>query len=420
MTHWKDDLPDWYVKKYGRQPCINIGTAGHVDHGKTTLVQSLTGVWTSTHSQELKRGITIRVGYSDVAFYKCPKCSEPEGYSTESKCANCGKKSELTRVVSIVDSPGHESLMANMLSGAALMDGGILVIGADQKVPQLQTEEHLLALQILGIKQLVVVQNKIDLLTYEEAIANHSAMEKFMKKFKIKAPIVPVSAQSGLNKDALVGLIESEIKTPERDQKVNPVMHVLRSFDVNKPGTNIPKIKGGVIGGSLTAGVFKVGDEIEIKPGVQTGKKNTYSSITTTIDSLGTGAGLVDSILPGGLVAIGTKLDPSLTGGDSLIGSVVGKPGTLPESMMSASFETSLFDSAVGMSSTVKVPPIKIGDMLRFSVGTSPELCKVTKVNAGKITVEFRRPVCIFKKGRAAISSRIADRWRLIGAGTVA
>ena len=173
MTHWKDDLPDWYVKKYGRQPCINIGTAGHVDHGKTTLVQSLTGVWTSTHSQELKRGITIRVGYSDVAFYKCPKCSEPEGYSTESKCANCGKKSELTRVVSIVDSPGHESLMANMLSGAALMDGGILVIGADQKVPQLQTEEHLLALQILGIKQLVVVQNKIDLLTYEEAIANH-------------------------------------------------------------------------------------------------------------------------------------------------------------------------------------------------------------------------------------------------------
>ena len=217
MTHWKDDLPDWYVKKYGRQPCINIGTAGHVDHGKTTLVQSLTGVWTSTHSQELKRGITIRVGYSDVAFYKCPKCSEPEGYSTESKCANCGKKSELTRVVSIVDSPGHESLMANMLSGAALMDGGILVIGADQKVPQLQTEEHLLALQILGIKQLVVVQNKIDLLTYEEAIANHSAMEKFMKKFKIKAPIVPVSAQSGLNKDALVGLIESEIKTPERD-----------------------------------------------------------------------------------------------------------------------------------------------------------------------------------------------------------
>ena len=58
--HWKDSLPDWYVKKYGTQPCVNIGTAGHVDHGKTTLIQALTGKWTSVHSQELKRGITIR------------------------------------------------------------------------------------------------------------------------------------------------------------------------------------------------------------------------------------------------------------------------------------------------------------------------------------------------------------------------
>ena len=67
--HWKDSLPDSYVKKYGNQPCVNIGTAGHVDHGKTSLIQALTGKWTSVHSQELKRGITIRVGYSDAAFY---------------------------------------------------------------------------------------------------------------------------------------------------------------------------------------------------------------------------------------------------------------------------------------------------------------------------------------------------------------
>ena len=125
--HWRETLPDWYVKKYGYQPCVNIGTAGHVDHGKTTLIQALTGSWTSVHSQELKRGITIRVGYSDAAFYKCKKCEEPLGYSTTPKCNNCGKESELSRVVSFVDSPGHESLMANMLSGSALMDGALLI-----------------------------------------------------------------------------------------------------------------------------------------------------------------------------------------------------------------------------------------------------------------------------------------------------
>ena len=145
MMHWKDSLPDWYIKKYGKQPCVNIGTAGHVDHGKTTLIQALTGNWTSVHSQELKRGITIRVGYSDAAFYKCKDCESPLGYSTEPKCHNCGKESELSRVISFVDSPGHESLMANMLSGSALMDGALLLVAANSKVPQPQTKEHLLA-----------------------------------------------------------------------------------------------------------------------------------------------------------------------------------------------------------------------------------------------------------------------------------
>jgi translation initiation factor 2 subunit 3 len=90
-VHWKETLPDWYVKKYGYQPCVNIGTAGHVDHGKTTLIQALTGVWTSAHSEELKRGITIKVGYADAAFYKCKKCEVPLGYSVTPKCNNCGK-----------------------------------------------------------------------------------------------------------------------------------------------------------------------------------------------------------------------------------------------------------------------------------------------------------------------------------------
>ncbi|MEK6965733.1 MAG: translation initiation factor IF-2 subunit gamma [Thermoproteota archaeon] len=418
--HWKETLPDWYIKKYGYQPCVNIGTAGHVDHGKTTLIQALTGVWTSVHSQELKRGITIRVGYSDAAFYKCKSCESPLGYSTTPKCPNCGKESELSRVVSFVDSPGHESLMANMLSGAALMDGAMLVVAANEKVPKPQTKEHLLALQTLGIKQIILVQNKVDLVSYKEALDNYNDITKFVKGTKIaKSPIIPISAQSKLNIDALIGAIEENIETPTRDESKEAVMHVLRSFDVNKPGTKIKEIKGGVIGGSLTYGIFKVGDEIEIRPGIINEKKKSYEPIRTEIVSLGTGAGRVEMAKPGGLIAIGTKLDPSLTRSDSLIGSVIGKPGTLPENLLTAKIEVSLFDSAVGDSDETKVLPIQVGESLRLNIGTAPVLSRVEKVKSNIIETQFKRPVCIFEKSNVAISRRIADRWRLIGAGIV-
>jgi len=418
--HWRETLPDWYVKKYGHQPCVNIGTAGHVDHGKTSLIQALTGVWTSVHSQELKRGITIRVGYSDAAFYKCKKCESPLGYSTTPKCPNCGKESELSRVVSFVDSPGHESLMANMLSGSALMDGAILVVAANEQVPKPQTREHLLALETLGIKQIVVVQNKVDLISYKEAVENYNDIANFVKGTKAaKSPIIPVSANSGLNIDALIGAIEENIETPKRDEANDSVMHVLRSFDVNKPGEKIQNIKGGVIGGSLTQGIFKVGDEIEIKPGIFNEKKKSYEPIHTEIVSLGTGAGIVETVKPGGLVAIGTKLDPSLTRSDSFIGSVVGKPDTLPENTLTANIEVNLFDSAVGTTDETKVIPIQVGESLRVNIGTAPILSKVSKVKSNKIEIQFKRPVCVFERGNIAISRRIAERWRLIGAGVV-
>ena len=418
--HWRDTLPDWYIKKYGHQPCVNIGTAGHVDHGKTTLIQALTGSWTSVHSQELKRGITIRVGYSDAAFYKCAKCEDPLGYSTTPKCNNCGKESELSRVVSFVDSPGHESLMANMLSGSALMDGALLLVAANEKVPKPQTKEHLLALQTLGIQQIVIVQNKVDLISYQEAISNYQDISKFVKETPAsKAPIIPISAQSGLNIDALISSIESTIKTPDRDDSKDAIMHVLRSFDVNKPGTKLKNIKGGVIGGSLTQGIFKVGDEIEIKPGIMDEKKKTYEPLQTEITSLGTGAGLVDFVKPGGLVAIGTTLDPAMTRSDSFIGSVIGKPGTLPENSSKIKLSVNLFDSAVGITEDTKVLPIQKEELLRLNIGTAPILGKVSQIKGEIAEIDLRRPACIFENENVAISRRISDRWRLIGAGLV-
>ncbi len=418
ILHWKETLPDWYIKEFGYQPCVNIGTSGHVDHGKTTLVEAITGVWTSAHSEELRRGITIKVGYADAAFYKCPNCAPPVCYGTQPQCSNCGGKSELSRVVSFVDSPGHESLMANMLSGSALMDGAILVMAANEKVPQPQTREHLLALSVLGIQQLVLVQNKADLTTYEEAMDNYKQIKDFVSgSIAEKAPIIPVSAQHKLNIDSLIEAIENNIKTPARTKNVPPIMHVLRSFDINKPGTPIKNVKGGIMGGALVQGELNVGDEIEIRPGLLDEKKNSYEPMHSVIATLGTGAGLVENVKPGGLVAIGTKLDPTFTKSDSLIGSVIGKPGTLPSDIDDITVETHLFDTAVGTQDLVKVEPIKVKEPLRLNIGTAASVGTVTSVRDSKIEVKLKKPVCLMPKSRVAVSRRIAERWRLIGSG---
>jgi translation initiation factor 2 subunit 3 len=419
VLHWKDTLPEWYIQKYGYQPCINIGTSGHVDHGKTTLIEAITGVWTSGHSEELRRGITIKVGYADAAFYKCPNCEPPSNYSVQPKCSLCNSDAQLTRVVSFVDSPGHESLMANMLSGGALMDGAILVIAANEKVPQPQTREHLLALQVLGIKNIVIVQNKVDLTEKEKALENYNQIIEFVsERVAENAPIIPISAQHKINIDVLIENIEKYIPTPERNNNETGIMHILRSFDINKPGTPIKNIKGGALGGALIQGEFESGSEIEILPGIYNEKKNKYEPILTKIASLATGAGIVDKVKPGGLVAIGSKLDPSFIKSDSLIGSVIGKPDTLPGTVDEITIDINLFDTAVGTQDMVKVDPIKTKENLRLNIGTAVTTGSVTNSKNQRIEIKIKKPVCLMPKSKVAISRRIADRWRLIGAGT--
>ena len=150
----KDDMEHKENKesKNASQPEVNIGLVGHVDHGKTTLLEALSGKWTDTHSEEVKRGITIRLGYADVAVYK-----DDKGFTIDEKTGN--KKNTFIRKISFIDAPGHETLMATMLSGAAIMDGALLLIAANEVCPQPQTREHLMALNITGIKNIIIVQN---------------------------------------------------------------------------------------------------------------------------------------------------------------------------------------------------------------------------------------------------------------------
>jgi translation initiation factor 2 subunit 3 len=393
---------------------VNIGLVGHVDHGKTTLTKTLSGVWTDRHSEEIKRGISIRLGYADCDFYKCPKCPEPDCYTTDRKCSKCGGEAEFLRRVSFVDSPGHETLMATMLSGAAIMDGAVLVIAANEPCPQPQTAEHLTALDSLDVKNIVIAQNKIDVVDKERAVENHRQILDFIKGTCAEnAPIMPIAAHYNANTDILIQAIQEVIKTPDRDLSKPARMHVARSFDVNRPGIEIDGLTGGVIGGSLMQGELKIGDEIEILPGIK--KKNTYRPVTTKIVSLSVGSDSVQSVTPGGLIAIGTKIDPGLTKSDNLSGSVAGSPGTLPAVRDSLSIEVRLLERIVGVTDG-KIHPLSKGEPLMVSSGSAVTVGVV--VNPGG-ELNLKLPICVEAGSKVALSRRTGARWHLIGYGVV-
>ena len=403
-----------------RQPEVNIGTLGHVDNGKSTLVQAFTGVWPSKHSEELRRGITIRIGYADAAIYKCIKCDEPVCFCATKSCLNCGQEAEFLRGISFVDCPGHHSLMVTMLAGAALMDGALLVIAADKDCPQPQDREHLAAAEIVGINQIVIVQNKIDLVDRAQNIKNYQQIIKFVENtIASKAPIIPVSAQHSANIDMLIEEIEKHIPTPERELNKPPIMHVVRSFDVNLPGTDARKIIGGVVGGTITQGEFKVGDEIEISPGIQVEKsgKSFYQPLTTEITSLQAGGKMNKKASSGGLVGVGTLLDPSMTKADRLVGNLVGKPNLLPNVFYDMSLDIHLFERAIGTEKQVTVERIKTNEPLALNVGTAVTAGIVSSARRDIVDISLRRPVCAEEKSRVSINRRIGDSWRLIGYG---
>lgn len=389
-----------------------------MDHGKTTLTEKLSGRWTDTHSEEMKRGITIRLGYADATFYKCPKCKK---YCARSKCS-CGHDAERIKTVSFVDAPGHETLMATMLCGATIMDGAILLVAANEDCPQPQTREHLMALQISGIKNIVVVQNKIDLVSEEDAIKNYNSIKKFLKTTEYKdAPIIPMSALHGTNTDILISAILENIPTPKRDPKEAPMLFVARSFDINKPGSDPTKVMGGIVGGSLKQGTLKKGDQIEIRPGRRVQKHNKFVCypLKTKISGLMTGGKPVDSISPGGSVAVMTELDPSIVGADNLVGSVVGYPDKLPPTWDELRFRTYLLERVVGAKDNLVVKPLAENEVLMLNINSAATVGIIKELKKGIATCTLKLPVCAEPGSKVTISRSLGNRWRLIGYGII-
>ena len=151
-----------------------LGTAGHIDHGKSSLIKALTGIETDRLEEEKKRGISIVLGYAYMRF--------PSGISA-----------------GIVDVPGHAKFIKTMVSGSAGMDGVLLVIAADDGI-MAQTKEHLLILKLLGIKLIIPVITKIDAVSSEILVKRESEVKQFLKIYgyeKFSSNIFEVSTKSG-------------------------------------------------------------------------------------------------------------------------------------------------------------------------------------------------------------------------------
>ena len=401
------------------QPVVNIGMVGHVDHGKTTLLERLSGKWADTHSEEMKRGITIRLGYADVTFRKCEKCGK---YTVDKKCLPCKSDTTILRKISFVDAPGHESLMATMLAGATIMDGALLLIAANEECPQPQTREHIMALEIIGIKNIIIVQNKIDLVSEEQAIKNYESIKKFIATTSYKdIPIIPISAQHNGGISNLIEAIETTIKTPKREIKKDPLMCVARSFDVNKPGTKIDKIQGGILGGALKYGILKDGAEIEIKPGYEVEEKNQkiWKTVKTKIIGLKSGGTSLKEVGPGGSIGVLTSLDPSIVFSDKLAGSIVGLPGKLPEVWSNLNLEVHLLERVVGSKQDLDVEPIKKAEALMLNVNSAATVGIVFELKKGIVKCKLKLPVCADIGSRVTISRMRGNRFRLIGYGII-
>jgi len=423
LVEVKSEVKSEAKKPIAKKPEVNIGMVGHVDHGKTTLVRSLSGVWTDQHSEEIKRGISIRLGYADATFRKCPQCPEPDCFTVEVKCPNCGAETEDLRTVSFVDSPGHETLMATMLCGAAIMDGAVLVISANEACPQPQTKEHLMALNITGIDKIVIVQNKIDLVPKEKVVEHYNQIKSFVNGTVAQnAPIIPISAQQNINIDMLIQAIEKMIPTPPRDLNKPAMLKIARSFDVNRPGAFPENLKGGVIGGSLSQGRLHPGDKLEICPGrlVESEGRKQWVPLETKVVTLLAGSEVQDEITPGGLVGVGTMLDPVMTKSDTLVGQVAGEPGKLPQVKNSFIMEMQLLERVVGVTDESMVEPIHSSEPLMLNVGTATTVGVVSSArDGGVVQVQLKRPVCAEVGDRVAVSRRMGARWRLIGVGTI-
>ncbi|MBR9692702.1 translation initiation factor IF-2 subunit gamma, partial [Candidatus Woesearchaeota archaeon] len=263
---------------------------------------------------------------------------------------------------------------------------------------------------------------KVDLVSKDRAMRNYQQIQEFLKDTKFEdAPIVPISAQRGVNIDVLIQALLDTFTVPDRDPKADPLMVVARSFDINKPGSKPVKLQGGVLGGALKAGKLKVGEEVEIRPGriVEEANKLKAKPLKATITGLVTGGTPVEEVGPGGSIALMTSLDHGIVRSDMLTGSVVGHPGKLPPVWDKLILQTTLLERVVGSQEELKVNPITPNELLMLNVNSAATVGIVSTTGKGKVHCKLKKPICAAVGSRVTISRRVGTRFRLIGYGVI-
>ncbi|KAJ6550984.1 P-loop containing nucleoside triphosphate hydrolase protein [Mycena vulgaris] len=433
-----------------KQATMNLGTIGHVAHGKSTVVKAISGVTTVRFQHELVRNITIKLGYANAKvgkalfrfpplhyfqIYKCENelgCPRPGCYRSYRsdkedrpfcECPGCNSRMKLVRHVSFVDCPGHDILMATMLNGAAVMDAALLLIAGNEPCPQPQTSEHLAAVEIMKLEHIIILQNKVDLIKESQSLDHQKSIAAFVKGTVAESsPIVPISAQLKFNIDAVNEYIVKRIPIPVRDFSSDPRLIVIRSFDVNKPDAGVNVLKGGVAGGSILAGILRLGQEVEIRPGVVT-KGNDGAThckpIFSRIVSLHAENNLLQFAVPGGLIGVGTTIDPTLCRADRLVGQVLGAVGKLPDIYTELEISLFLLRRLLGVKTEdqkqTKVSRLQKDDVLLINIGSTSTGGRVLSVRADLAKIQLTSPACTEIGERIALSRRIEKHWRLIG-----
>jgi selenocysteine-specific elongation factor len=261
-----------------------IGTAGHVDHGKSTLVRALTGIDPDRLREEKEREMTIDLGF---AWLKLPSGKE----------------------VGVVDVPGHEHFIKNMLAGVSGMDLALLVVAANESIKQ-QTREHLDILDLMEVPRAIVVITQADLADQDQITLVTMEIEDLIKPTRLAgSPIIAVSSITGQGLPELVAAIDNVLaKADPRRDISKPRLPIDRVFTISGSGT--------VVTGTLVDGTLKVGDEVEILP----------QALKSRIRSLQTHKNQLSSVSPGNRVAINLV---GLSASDLKRGNVLTKPGWL-------------------------------------------------------------------------------------------